>query len=194
LIVGRAGVVAGDVQAQGGRQLGQRPVDQPGVTQCEVTITAATSRGGQPLLDQVEQDLFGPTVEFLTSPDDAHGDFCVLRGVVPPGAVIPLNSPDDTETFFVVAGTQQVLLPGADGLEWSDAHAGDYVQVPGSTPHAHRNVFHDPAIDLIVTTARLGKFFQEVGRPVTGPLQSPTPDEVARFAAVAAATRDRSGG
>ena len=100
-------------------------------------------------------DLFGPTVEFMTSPDEAHGDFCVLRGVVPPGAVIPLHSHDDAETFFIVAGAQQVLLPGTRGLEWSDAHAG-------------------------------GKFFQEVGRPVTGSLQPPTPDELARFAAIAA--------
>jgi quercetin dioxygenase-like cupin family protein len=131
-------------------------------------------------------DLFGPTVEFLTSPDEAHGDFCVLRGVVPPGAVIPLHSHDDAETFFIVAGAQQVLLPGTRGLEWNDAHAGDYVQVPGGTPHAHRNVFDEAAIDLIVTTSKIGKFFQEVGRPVTGSLQPPTPDELARFAAIAA--------
>jgi quercetin dioxygenase-like cupin family protein len=134
----------------------------------------------------VALELFGPTVEFLTSPDDAHDDFCVMRGVVPPGAVIPLHSHDDTETFFIVAGAQQVLVQGAQGPEWSDAHAGDYVHVKGGTPHAHRNVSHGPAIDLIVTTARLGKFFQEAGRLITGSPQPPTPEEVARFAAIAA--------
>jgi hypothetical protein len=29
-------------------------------------------------------DVFGPTVEFLTSPDDPGAAFCVMRGVVPP--------------------------------------------------------------------------------------------------------------
>jgi mannose-6-phosphate isomerase-like protein (cupin superfamily) len=48
-------------------------------------------------------DVFGPTVEFLTSPADAHDDFCVMRGVIPPGVAIPLHSHDDTEEFFIVA-------------------------------------------------------------------------------------------
>jgi hypothetical protein len=44
----------------------------------------------------------------------------------------------------------------------------------------------EPAIDLITTTARLGKFFQEAGRPITGSPRPPAPDEIARFAAIAA--------
>jgi quercetin dioxygenase-like cupin family protein len=130
-------------------------------------------------------DVFGPTVEFLTSPDEAQGEFCVMRGVIPPGAVIPLHSHDDPEDFYIVAGAQQVLVRGPEGPEWSDAHTGDYVHVPGGTPHAHRNVLGEPAVDLITTTARLGKFFQEAGRPVTGSPQPPTPDEIGRFIAVA---------
>jgi hypothetical protein len=31
-------------------------------------------------------ELFGPTVEFLTSPEDQRNDFCVLKGTIPPGA------------------------------------------------------------------------------------------------------------
>ncbi|MFL6082590.1 MAG: cupin, partial [Mycobacterium sp.] len=37
---------------------------------------------------------------------------------------------------------------------------------------------------LIVTTARLGRFFAEVGRPVTDSLQPPASEEVANFVAV----------
>jgi hypothetical protein len=37
-------------------------------------------------------DLFGPTVEFLTSPQEASIDFCVLRGVIPSGVSVPLHS------------------------------------------------------------------------------------------------------
>ena len=32
-------------------------------------------------------EFFGPTVEFLTSPDDEHNDFCVLKGTISPGAL-----------------------------------------------------------------------------------------------------------
>jgi quercetin dioxygenase-like cupin family protein len=131
-------------------------------------------------------DVFGPTVEFLRWPDDPDADFCVMRGMVPPGITVPLHSHDDAEDFYILAGTQQVLTQGNHGLEWRDAHAGDYVRVPGGIPHAHRNVSDQPAIDLIVTTARLGRFFLEVGRPVTGTPQPPTPDEIGHFVAVAA--------
>ena len=42
-------------------------------------------------------------------------------------------------------------------------------------------VSNEPAVDLIVTTARLGRFFEEIGRPVTDSPQPPTPDELAYF-------------
>jgi quercetin dioxygenase-like cupin family protein len=131
-------------------------------------------------------DVFGPTVEFLTSPDDPDAAFCVMRGVVPPGVTVPLHSHHDPEDFFIVAGTQQVLTQGEEGLRWCDANAGDYVRVPAGTPHAHRNVSGEPAVDLIITSARLGRFFREVGRPGTGPTSPRTPEELAHFVALAA--------
>src|SRR5262249_41388211 len=30
-------------------------------------------------------DVFGPMVEFISGPDDPGADFCVMRGVLPPG-------------------------------------------------------------------------------------------------------------
>src|SRR5690242_14601753 len=91
-------------------------------------------------------DVFGGIVEFLSWSDE----FCVLRGTVPPGSVVPLHSHPDAEDFFILSGTQQVLVGGEDGLQWRDAQAGDYIRVPGDAPHAHRNVTDKPAIDLIV--------------------------------------------
>ena len=129
-------------------------------------------------------DLLGPTVEVVTGPEP-RGSFCVLRGVLQPGITVPLHSHDDAEDFLVLTGTHQVLLQGPDGLEWADAHAGDYVHIPAGTPHAHRNTSPDPAVDIMITTARLGQFFTDAGRPVTGPPQPPSPDDVARFTAVA---------
>ena len=125
-------------------------------------------------------DVYGGIVEFLSWSEE----FCVLRGTVPPGAVVPLHHHPDAEDFFILSGAQQVLVPGeGGGLEWRDARAGDYIRVPGDAPHAHRNVTDEPAVDLIVTTARLGRFFEEVGRPVTGALAPPTAEEVAKFVA-----------
>ena len=109
------------------------------------------------------------------------------NAVSSPGVSVPLHSHDDYEGFFIVSGSQQVLVPGEQGLTWVEAHAGDYVQIPGGAPHAHRNVTAEPAVDLIVTTARLGRFFRDVGRPVTEAGPSPSPERVARFVEVAAA-------
>ena len=128
-------------------------------------------------------DVFGPTLEFVSGPDDPAAGFWVMRGVVPPGVAVPLHSHDDAEDFFILAGTQQILTKRDQGLQWIDVNAGDYVHIPAGVPHAHRNVSDEPAVELVVTTARLGRFFQEVGRFDTG--QPPTPAELAEFVAVA---------
>jgi len=131
-------------------------------------------------------NVLGPTVEFLTPPGDAPDGVCVMRGVLPPGVTVPLHSHDDDEDFLVLAGSQQVLIEGTNGFDWRDAHAGDYVRVPGGVLHAHRNISDEPAIDLIFTTANLGRFFEEVGRPLTGQPQAPSPEHLAEFEAAAA--------
>ncbi|WP_232007256.1 cupin domain-containing protein [Mycobacterium intermedium] len=122
-------------------------------------------------------DVFGATVEFLSHTDE----FCVMRGVVPPGAVVPLHRHADAEDFLILSGQQQVLVSVGNQLAWRDASAGDYVRIPGNVMHAHRNVTDEPAVDLIITTSRLGRFFAEIGRPVTKELQPPTAAELAKF-------------
>ncbi|HEY2519112.1 MAG TPA: cupin domain-containing protein [Streptosporangiaceae bacterium] len=124
-------------------------------------------------------DVLGPTIEFITQPAQDDSALCVLRGIVPPGVTVPMHSHEDAEDFYILAGTQEVLTQHPEGLEWAHAHAGDYVRVPPGTMHAHRNVSSQPAVDLIITTARVGRFFQEIGAPVTG--QPPSPQHVARF-------------
>ena len=54
-------------------------------------------------------ELFGPTFEFLTSPEYEHNDFCVLNGTIPPNAYVPLHSHTDTEDFFVMSGAVDCL-------------------------------------------------------------------------------------
>jgi quercetin dioxygenase-like cupin family protein len=128
-------------------------------------------------------EVFGPTLEFVSGPDDPAADFWVMRGVLPPGVAVPLHSHDDAEDFFILVGTQQVLTKSDQGLQWRDVSGGGYVHIPAGVPHAHRNVSDEPAVELVVTTARLGRFFQEVARADT--TQPPTPAELAEFVAVA---------
>jgi quercetin dioxygenase-like cupin family protein len=124
-------------------------------------------------------DCFGGYIEILSK----HSDFWVLRGTVPPGSAVPAHHHPDPEDFLILSGRQQVLVSDGDAMVWREARAGDYLRVPGGALHAHRNVTDEPAVDLIVTTERLGTFFEEIGRPVTDDLQPPTPEEVAHFVA-----------
>jgi quercetin dioxygenase-like cupin family protein len=131
-------------------------------------------------------EVFGPTLEFLTSPEDEHNDFCVLKGTIPPDVYVPLHSHPDTEDFIVVSGAVEGLRQGKQGYQWVGAKAGDYIHVPADALHAWRNVSSEPVVMRLITTKRLGRFFRETGRPVTGAPQPVTPEDLARFAAVSA--------
>ena len=128
-------------------------------------------------------DLEGPTVEFLTSPQEASIDFCVLKGVIPPGVSVPLHSHPDTEDFFIISGQVEALRQGAQGYEWISAKAGDYLHVPGGTRHGWRNVATEPMVAYLITTTKLARFFQEVRRPVTATPQSGTAEDLEHFLA-----------
>ena len=85
----------------------------------------------------------------------------------------------------MISGSKQVLTEGEGGLDWHRVNAGDYVHIESGTPHAWRNDTSEPAVDLIVTTRRMGRFFQEVGRPAENAVP-PSPEDVACFADLAA--------
>lgn len=131
-------------------------------------------------------ELFGPTLEFLTSPEDERNDFRLLKGTIPPDIYVPLHSHPDTEDFLVISGAVESLKQGTQDYEWIGAKAGDYIHVPAGAQHAWRNVSNEPVVSLIITSKRLGQFFQETGRPVTGEPQPVTHQDLARFAAVSA--------
>jgi quercetin dioxygenase-like cupin family protein len=131
-------------------------------------------------------DVFGPTVEFISGPEDPGADFCVMRGMLPPGVVVPLHSHDDDEDFLILAGTQQVLVEDAHGPQWRDMHAGDYVHIPGGNLHAHRNVSDQPAVDLVITSTRLGQFFHELARPDVGLREPLSPEDLGQLLTLSA--------
>ncbi|WP_253851712.1 cupin domain-containing protein [Mycobacterium sp. 1423905.2] len=122
-------------------------------------------------------DVFGGTVEFVSWSDD----FCVMRAVIPPGGIVALHRHPDPEDFFILSGRHEVLVSDGKRLVWREASAGDYVRIPGDVLHAHRNISDEPAVDLVVTTPKLGRFFLDIGRPVTDDLQPRTPEEIAHF-------------
>lgn len=131
-------------------------------------------------------DLFGPSVEFLTSPFDPQNDFCVLRGTIPPGCLAPLHSHHDVEDFYVISGEVLALRQGAHGYESFVCKAGNYIRVPGGVRHGWRNVSSEAFVALIITTPTLGKFFFEAGRPVEAASQPPSAEDLVRLASVSA--------
>jgi quercetin dioxygenase-like cupin family protein len=137
---------------------------------------------------RVVLDVLGPTVEFLVLPSEDDARYCVLKGDIPPGVSIPLHSHPDDESFFLISGRVQALEQRNGGFEWTNMNAGDFRHVPQRVRHAWKNQSNEPAIAIIVTTARLGRFFQEIGRPVvagTNP-EPPSLVDVQRFAEIAA--------
>jgi quercetin dioxygenase-like cupin family protein len=129
-------------------------------------------------------ELFGPTIEYLTSPDDAQ-DFCILKGTVPPGVSIPLHSHSDVEDFYIISGSLEALND-VQSHTWIRANAGDLVHVPGDIPHAWRNTSTESATTLIITTKKIGDFFREAGRQVTNIPKPPTLEELTHLAEVSA--------
>ncbi len=133
---------------------------------------------------EVRVDMFGPMVEFLTSPEAAKNEFCVLKGTIPPGCSVPLHSHPDTEDFYIISGEVEALREREHSYEWAAAKAGDYLHVPRGARHAWRNASDEPLVALIITTPKLGRYFLEAGRPLSSASKPVTSGDIARLAAV----------
>jgi mannose-6-phosphate isomerase-like protein (cupin superfamily) len=92
-------------------------------------------------------EVFGPTLEFLSSPEEEmEAGYCVMRGTIPAGVEVPLHSHADAECFFIVSGTVQVLSQKEARFEWLDVKPGDFIQVPCGAKHAFRNKSSEPVV------------------------------------------------
>jgi len=132
-------------------------------------------------------DIFGPTIEFLVAPQSSDEAPCVMRGTIPPGVSVPLHSHAGIESFFVHSGRVDVFSDEGGKPHWITAGPGELIEVPDNAKHAFRNASSDPIVQLITTTSKLGRFFQEVGRPVIRgkSISRPSPDEIQRFVQIA---------
>jgi quercetin dioxygenase-like cupin family protein len=106
-------------------------------------------------------DMLGPTFRYVTPLSDADGGYCVLKGTVPPGVVVPIHSHAARETFYILAGELEALK----GDRWQTFGAGDVFDVPGGTKHAFRNVSAESVSVLIVTTHGHGPVLPAGGAP-----------------------------
>jgi quercetin dioxygenase-like cupin family protein len=130
-------------------------------------------------LDADVLDVLGPTIQYVTSLSDDNSGYCVLRGTIPPGVVVPLHSHPDRETFYILAGELEALK---DEEWWQTLKAGDVFDVPGGTQHAFRNLSAASVSTMIVTTMTLARFFRKVGRPIaTVPPALPSRKVLQRF-------------
>jgi quercetin dioxygenase-like cupin family protein len=110
-------------------------------------------------------DVAGITIELLISSDEAG--YGVMKETVPAGAVIPLHSHNDPESFYLLAGAIQVFTDMEQGPRWRLLQPGDFIHLPGKMKHALRNVSTGPAEIVHVTTSQLGRYFRKIGELVT---------------------------
>ncbi len=107
-------------------------------------------------------DVLGPTLQILTPLDEGELAPCMIRGTIPPGGIVPLHAHDDPESFLLLSGAAEILIDAPDARTWARVARDDVVHVPGGKRHAFRNTGSAPAVMILVTTARLGRFFREV--------------------------------
>ena len=127
-------------------------------------------------------NILGPTIQFLTSPEETSAP-CIMRGTIPPAVSIPLHSHADPETFILTSGAVEGLVITGHDFKWVPIEPGQIFHVPPNAKHAWRNHGRIPAVMIVISTSRMGRFFQELGKPAaTGvPAALPSPREVQHF-------------
>jgi mannose-6-phosphate isomerase-like protein (cupin superfamily) len=129
-------------------------------------------------------DVLGPTIQFLTEPEEDDLWPCVMRGTIPPGVVIPMHSHADPETFYVVAGEVEGLSMSGRDFTWVRIAPGDIFHVPSGARHGFRNQGQARAVMIICSTSKIGRFFRELGKLVPAgakPAGPPSREAIERF-------------
>ena len=103
-------------------------------------------------------ELFGPIVEFLTSPQNVQSDFCILRGIYR-GVYVLFHSHADTEDFFIIFGKLDCLRKYYEDHRWIKANTGDYIHVLSNSRHAWLNISGSFTAIHILTTKKMGPLF-----------------------------------
>jgi len=99
-----------------------------------------------------------PSNVYLTELAEDDGGHCLILCTVPAGAVVPMHSHADRETFYVISGKMDALR--AD--RWETLGPGDVFDVRDGIKHAWRNSSPAAATMLCVTTNKLARFLQDI--------------------------------
>jgi mannose-6-phosphate isomerase-like protein (cupin superfamily) len=110
-------------------------------------------------------------------PDRSAGGYALLLGIMPAGVAVPLHSHEDRETMYVLSGAVEVYVRG----EWLSVSPNSVVDISSNEPHAWRNFTPTEATLLIVTTAKMERFFAEIGRPIGLGSNVPTSQDMERL-------------
>jgi quercetin dioxygenase-like cupin family protein len=104
-----------------------------------------------------QQDL-RPGNRYLTELTDGDGDYCVMLCTLPPGAVVPMHSHADRETFYVVSGNPDFFHVD----RWQALGPGELIDAQDGIRHAWRNSSGAIVSMLCVTTMRMGRFLRDI--------------------------------
>jgi quercetin dioxygenase-like cupin family protein len=128
-------------------------------------------------------DVLGPSVQFLLGPQGSDEAPCIIKGTIPSGGSVPIHRHPDIEAFYVLSGKVEVLTEKEGKTHWIAAGPGDFIEVPSGAKHGFRNRWQHPVVQLITTTSKLGRFFQEIGRSISqGANGNPfSPDQLQHF-------------
>jgi quercetin dioxygenase-like cupin family protein len=117
----------------------------------------------------------GTLLQFLSTPDQNGGSLSVMRGGIPPRAVIPLHSHPDAEIFYVTEGTMEVFQDDRISSGWQTVKTGEVVTIAGGVKHALRNPGSTLVMAVLVTEGQLYRFFRELAEPLEPDTQPPVP-------------------
>jgi quercetin dioxygenase-like cupin family protein len=113
-------------------------------------------------------------MEWILTPAETNGHYCMLETFIPPGAGVPPHQHVDQEAFYIVEGALEVARLSSAGLEWFPITVGDSIDVPSDEIHGFRNTGTTNARTVVTATAGLAAFFEEAGIPIA-PGTSPPP-------------------
>ncbi|MEC0270508.1 cupin domain-containing protein [Paenibacillus anseongense] len=126
-------------------------------------------------------DVMGPRIQLVTDLIE-NKDYSLMKAEVPAGVIVPVHSHDDRETFVVLTGELEAFTEDS----WKTVKAGETVDIPGDVKHAWRNSSNETVTLLVVSTVKMGEFFNEIGRPVdTVPPGPPSLEVLQHFVEVA---------
>lgn len=126
-------------------------------------------------------DVMGPRIQLVTDLTK-NRDHSFMKAEVPAGVIVPLHSHDDRETFVVLTGELEAFTEDS----WKTVKAGETVDIPGDVKHAWRNSSNETVTLFVVSTVKMGEFFNEIGRPVdTVPPGPPSLEVLQHFVEVA---------